>query len=147
MNVPVAEMVPHATFAIARPGVVRPPVRHVHSTWPEGLALRGTRPEDRLASPLGRITVKLHIAFGVVRAIRLASVPACTGEVSEVMTTPRALADVLAEAGPPTREMTAPAAATAVRILTVLNMIGFVPLRLMSPVAADTGFCGRSLAF
>ena len=72
--------------------------------------------------------MRLHIAFGVVRAIRLASVPACTGEVSEVMTTPRTLADVLAEAAPPTREMTAPAAATAVRILTVLNLIGFVPL-------------------
>ena len=60
--------------------------------------------------PLGRITVRLHIAFGGVRA------------------TPRALADEVAEAGPPTREMTAAAAAAAVRILTVLNMIGFIPL-------------------
>ena len=79
----------------------------------------------------GRITVRLHIAFGGVRAA------------------PRALADEVAEAGPPTREMTAAAAAAAVRILdgTEHDWVHSLTCPLMSLVAVATRSCGRSRPF
>jgi hypothetical protein len=86
-NVLAAEAAPQTTLAVAVPGFVDEPVRQVHCTRPVASAVAGPRPNDWLCLPLGSVTDRLQVARGELWAIRLATDPAATGDVTETILT------------------------------------------------------------